>query len=535
MIAPRTRRWLPAALLLALAALVVGGACTGPATPREAPPTGKEPPAPAKAASGESCPMFGCNPQRNPVNLTAKNVPTDWSVGDKPSGNKGIKWSAEFGDYAYAGPVIADGKVFVGTGNSKPRDPNVKGDKGVVMCFNEADGKFLWQAVHDKEDGNIDSPGAGIASTPAVDGKRVYYLDNRGELICATTEGLGGGKNEGVTDEQHKGKNDADVVWRLDLAKLGVVPHQHPASSPLVVGDLVFVGTSNGVTLGKDAVENPKAPSFIAVDKKTGEIKWQDSSPGDKILLGQWGSPAYAEVNGKGQVIFPGGDGWLYSFEPATGKLIWKFDCNPKASEWNPDKGSPTRNFLLSAPCVADNKVYVGVGRDPDAGTGIGHLWCIDITKTGDVSPVGDNFDPKAEVNKNSALVWHYGGKLDKPKEGRKFVFGRTMSTCCVHDGLVFAAEIGGFLHCLDAKTGTPNWVYDLGEGEVWASPVWIDGKVWIGTVGRKLEGVPAAKELKEDAVVTIDVGGAIRTPVAMVNGTLFVQTDNNLFAIGPK
>ena len=67
------------------------------------------------------------------------------------------------------------------------------------------------------------------------------------------------------------------------------------------------------------------------------------------------------------------------------------------------------------------------------------------------MSPVNDNFDPTAPENKDSALVWHHGGKLDKPKDGRKFVFGRTMSTCCVHDGLVYAAEVvGGDLRAAD-------------------------------------------------------------------------------------
>ena len=47
-----------------------------------------------------------------------------------------------------------------------------------------------------------------------------------------------------------------------------------------------------------------------------------------------WSNPAYGVVKGKAQVIFPGGDGWLYSFEPKTGKLIWKMDLNPKDSVW---------------------------------------------------------------------------------------------------------------------------------------------------------------------------------------------------------
>ena len=42
------------------------------------------------------------------------------------------------------------GKIFLGTNNGNPRNPEIKGDKGVLMCFRESDGQFLWQAVTDK-------------------------------------------------------------------------------------------------------------------------------------------------------------------------------------------------------------------------------------------------------------------------------------------------------------------------------------------------------------------------------------------------
>ena len=60
----------------------------------------------------------------------------------------------------------------------------------------------------------------------------------------------------------------------------------------------------------------PDAPSFIAMDKNTGKVLWTDNSPGTNILHGQWSSPAYAVLGGQPQVIFAGGDGWVYSFDP---------------------------------------------------------------------------------------------------------------------------------------------------------------------------------------------------------------------------
>src|SRR5262249_31190974 len=192
---------------------------------------------------------------------------------------------------------------------------------------------------------------------------------------------------------------------------------------------------------------------------------WKEHSPGDKVIEGQWGNPTYADVGGKGQVLFPGGDGWLYAFEPTTGKLLWKFDCNPKSAR-EKKNGRDERNYLVATPVVAGNKAYIGVGRNPEAGAGLGHLWGIHLgpaaakgatNKDHDVSPPSDDFDAKADVNKDSALTWHYGGSTGQ-KKGRKYFFGRTISACAVHDGLVYASELDGFLHCLDASTGQKCW-----------------------------------------------------------------------------
>jgi outer membrane protein assembly factor BamB len=275
------------------------------------------------------------------------------------------------------------------------------------------------------------------------------------------------------------------------------------------------------------------------VDKKTGKLAWQSNAPGERVIEGQWANPTYAEVNGAGQVLFPGGDGVLYGFEAKTGKLLWKFDCNPKSAEDKPT-GRNARNGLVATPVVADGKVYIAVGRNPEDGAGVGHLWCIDLARATEkgaankdhvVSPPGDDFDPKAAANKDTALVWHYGGPTGA-KTGRKYVFGRTISACAVHDGLVYATELDGYLHCLDAKTGQKYWEHDL-KATVWASPYYVDGKVYIGTENGDLFVFTAGKEKKEPR--TIDMGRPVKSGVVAANGVLYVQTDTILFAIGKK
>jgi outer membrane protein assembly factor BamB len=477
--------------------------------------------APNQAANiaAASCSMFGCTPARNAVNAFDKNMPTDWSI--EPGKQKNIKWVAKLGDLAYGGPVVAGGKVFAGTNNKVPRNPKVTGSRGVLMCFRESDGQFLWQATHDELPPAIakDGRGQGIASAPAVEGNRLYYVSNQCELVCADAEGLPGG--------------EAKIIWKLDMLNdLKVFPHKLPNGSPLIAGDLVVVSTSNGVD--EEQAPSPDAPSLIAVDKNTGKLKWQDNSPGKQIMLGQWSNPAYAVVNGKGQVIFGGGDGWLRGFEADTGKPIWKFDCNPKTAKAGVG-AKAHRNYIVATPVIDNNKVYVGVGQEPSLGSGVGHFWCVDITKKGDQSLVDDTKSPQAEVNKKSGCVWHFGGEVDaKTAEmiGRDYSFGRTVSTCAIVDGLVYIPELAGYFHCLDAKTGQEYWVHDL-KTDIWGSPYYVDGKIYLGTGDSEINIFAQGKEKK--VIGKVEMDSVIYSTPTAANGVLYVMTAKNLYAIVNK
>src|SRR5262249_15972992 len=151
-----------------------------------------------------------------------------------------------------------------------------------------------------------------------------------------------------------------------------------------------------------------------------------------------------------------------------------------------------------------------------------------DITKepknpAKDLSPVNDNFDPKAPVNKDSGLVWHLGGKVNPPPQdgGREVVFGRTISTMAIHDALVYPPELEGFISCLDAKTGKKYWDFDLKDG-TWNSPFYVDGKVFLGTDGGDLFVFEHGKTLKKLAQIPMD--NSMKTPPAAVDGVLFVS-----------
>jgi len=178
---PSLRRCLAALLAFAIMGMVVVLAAVSNRAPDQ-PAAGKQP-----DPKVFPWPMWGGSLGRNLVNLRDHNVPTNWDL-DKQTN---ILWVQDIGSRGYAGPVVADGKIFVGTNNEKPRDPNVQGDKGIIMCFEEGTGKFLWQRAHDKLPGGIvnDWPKEGICSTPAIDGQKVYYVTNSCQLVCATTNG----------------------------------------------------------------------------------------------------------------------------------------------------------------------------------------------------------------------------------------------------------------------------------------------------------------------------------------------------------
>src|SRR5581483_4448383 len=144
------------------------------------------------------------------------------------------------------------------------------------------------------------------------------------------------------------------------IGELKVFPHNLATCSPMIVGDTIYVITSNGVDEGHINIPQPKAPSFIAVNKQTGKPLWTSNLPGGNIMHGQWSNPVWAEPNGKPQVIFPGGDGWMYGLDPKDGSVIWKFDGNPKSAVYKLG-GKGTKNDFLATPVVHDNKLYIGV------------------------------------------------------------------------------------------------------------------------------------------------------------------------------
>ena len=495
-------------------------------------------------------PQWGGSPYRNNT-PDGKNIPTQWDV----EAGKNIRWSMPLGSETYGNPVVANGRVYVGTNNGSgyiKRYPNTV-DLGALLCFDEKDGKFLWQHSSEKlPTGRVnDWPNQGICCSPLVDGDRLWYVTSRGEVACLDAQGFRDGENDGsFQDEKVVADEEADILWSVNMmSQLKVSQHNMCSCSVTCAGDLLFVNTSNGVDEGHVTLPEENAPSFICLNRNTGELLWTDNMPGANVLHGQWSSPTYAVLGDVPQVLFGGGDGYLYSFaaegEGGKSKLLWKFDCNPKDSIYLLG-GRATRNHILATPVVHEGLVYVAVGEDPEHGEGNGHLWCIDPTKRGDVSPtlVYNSKDPAQPIahkrlqalvekdgdferdNPNSAAIWHYVG--NNPEEFETTMH-RTCGTVAIKNDLLFVADFSGVFHCLDVKTGKAHWTYDMFAAS-WASPLIVEDRVYIGDEDGDIAIFKLSSEMEQ--IGEINMGSAVYTTPIVANDTLFIANRNRIFAI---
>ena len=615
-------------------------------------------------SEGGDWPQWGGTRLRNNV-PDVKGLPTSWNIGkfDRKTGEwdsskaENIRWVANLGSQTYGNPVVAGGRVFVGTNNGAghlKRYPS-QVDLGCLLAFDESNGDFLWQHSSEKLiTGRVhDWPLQGICCAPLVEGDRLWFVTSRGEVRCLDSAGFHDGEDDGpVKDEpavvvsimnagptadahaellaalegnkltkQTKAmladageelsddvtvetvtagkvwkatgkfagvdrtltikqmgprikifkalgvddKRDADVVWVYNMMEeLGTSQHNMCSCSVTSYGDLLFVNTSNGLDESHINLPAPDAPSFFCMDKNTGKVLWTDKSPGENILHGQWSSPAVGELGGVPQVLFAGGEGIVYSFKADGGsdgkpELLWKFDANPKTSEWKLG-GEGTRNNIIATPVIYEGLVYVAVGQDPEHGEGEGHLWCIDPTKRGDVSPQlamkveGDKrvaiphkrlqavVEKNGEIavdNPNSAVVWHYSlfdqngdDSIDFEEE-----MHRSCGTCAIKDDVLYIADFSGLVHCLSAKgnDGKPkvHFTYDM-LAQSWGSPLIADGHVFIGDEDGDVSVFEFGPENNEPAE-EVNMGSSVySTPVA-ANGTIYISTKDKLFAIAKE
>jgi hypothetical protein len=439
-----------------------------------------------------------------PVTLPG-NPPIAW---DTTTG-RNIVWTAELGNETYGRPVVVDDVVYVGTDNARHMNPAFRDQAGVLMAFHARDGKFLWQDVAPRvERGLREFVLPSTTSAPYVDGNRLYYVTAECQLRSLDTEGFADDENDGpYRQETFQDNAAADIVWELDMCgRLGVFPHEATNSEVLPVGDLLMVSTSNGQNEGHTRVPSPRAPSLIAVDKRSGEVVWRAIGAGEQVLHGQWSSPVAANVNGRIQVLFGGGDGWLRAYDAATGHEVWRFDGNPKDARWLPRPRVLSRGSIIAAPVFDDGRVFVAMGQSPGHGNGPSFVHAISPNGQGDVT--------------QSRLLWTNRD------------VGRVIGTPIAKDGLLYVADLGGAVHCLDAATGAHVWKHETNE-PIWGSLLLAGDRLYVGNEAGTMIVLRAGRQ--KQLLGEIEIGEPIYSPPALVGDSLYLATAIRLYHIAAR
>jgi outer membrane protein assembly factor BamB len=441
-------------------------------------------------------------PQPQPTVPQTGNPPVDWNI----TTGRNIVWSAELGDQTFGRPVVAGDTVYVGTDNARQKNPACQEECGVLMAFRTTDGAFLWQDVAPRvRRGLREFLLPSTTSAPYVEGNRLFYVTAECQLRCLDIAGVRDGKNNRKAPFQDHAR--ASLVWELDLcARLGVFPHEAANSEVVPVEDRLIVATSNGQNEGHTRVPSPRAPSLIAVNQRSGEVVWRAIGPGEQVLHGQWCSPVAANINGRVQVLFGGGDGWLRAYDAASGRELWRFDGNPKSARWLPRPGVLSRSSIIASPVFADGHVFVAMGLDPLHGDGPSLVHALSPNGQGDVTA--------------SRLLWTSRD------------VGRVVGTPVAKNGLLYVGDLGGTLHCLDVATGAQLWKHET-HGAIWGCLLLAGDRLYVGNVEGRMTVLRSGQ--RKEVLAQIEMEAPLYSRPALVVDALYLATASRLYLIAEK
>ena len=373
---------------------------------------------------------------------TAPKFPVQFSEAD-------FNWKVELPGSGHSSPVIWGERVFV---TATPAGTA----KRVVVCLNAKDGETLWTREFESAAFRQHADNSYTSMSPAVDADRVY-------IWWGAPEG-----SALVALDQKDGKD----VWKLDL---GPFISQHgPGASPIVAGDQVLL-----------SFDQDQASSFlIAVDAKTGKVRWRHEHPGDKSSSS---TPCLVKnPDGKTEAILISQTVGMTAVDVATGKVTW------------------TMPGLLSKRCVASPVVT-------DAGLVIGQ--CGEGQAESFVYAVkpGTGGKPAEKVYE----VVRTGGYVPCPT--------------AVGDRLFLWKE-NGLVTCLRAANNEQVWSERV-EGPFYGSPIALNGRLYNITRRGELVVISAGDTFAKIARIPLGEG-SFATP-AVSAGRMYLRTFTHLISVG--
>jgi outer membrane protein assembly factor BamB len=421
------------------------------------------------AAGGDDWPQFrGPNGQGHAM---VRRCPVRWSE------TENIVWKVPIEGLGWSSPVVADGRIWLTTAiESEPGPddldaalervgmgvpgPRIAGDVRLkAVCVDLATGKLVASVpLLDVEQPVILNIMNSYATpTPVVEDGLLYADFGTMGTVCLDTR-------------------SEKIVWTRHLE----IEHQvGPASSPILYGDTLIL-TRDGCDVQYVA----------ALDKQSGEVVWKTDRPAmdtkSPAHRKAYSTPLVLKHDGAQQMVVPGAQ-WMVSYEPATGRELWRVST-----------GSTFSNTMR--PVFAHGLVYCGTAY---GGT---ILLAIRPDGRGDVTDTHVQWMTKRSVPKKSSVL----------------VVGQEL----------YMVNDSGVASCLDAKSGDVHWTERFGDAHS-ASPVFADGRIYFfaesGTTSVFQPSTTFA------AVAENSVDGKICASPAFVANSIILRTDSHLYRIGSE
>ena len=345
-----------------------------------------------------------------------------------------------------------------------------------VVALDANSGKVVWERRFNVFHSDVPAHRAGWAS-PTVDPAtgNIYALSVNALLTAYAPDGA--------------------VAWERSLIEeYGfVTTHGGRTVSPLVEGDLVIV---SGLNVGWGDIGRG-GNRWFAFDKHTGQTVWI-SSPQRRHYDTNMSFPIVATVDGTKLMIVGGTDGVFHAMKVATGEPVWSYEFSKRA--------------ILTA-AVVNGSTAILTHSEENIGTNeMGMIAAVDATAKGTLGP--------------DHTKWSLQG----------FLGG--FASPVIGGGILYHVDNGAVLGAFDVNDGSRLWTKTLGTIQK-ASPVFADGKLYVGTENGKLYILRPSRTGVE--VLDEDWLGSEREPEvitgspAVSGGRVFVTSHEATYAIGAK
>ena len=394
-------------------------------------------------------------------------LPTEWSE------TKNVKWRTPVPGKGWSSPVIEGNQIWMTTAFETPATKEeaaerLKSNTGGVpvnvlssvslhaVCVDKHTGKLLHnlRVITKKEPQWVHKLNSYASPSPIIETGRVYCHFGSYGTACIDAK-------------------TSKVAWLNE--KIWVNHENGPGSTPVLWKDLLIFH-----------MDGSDQQFVVALDKKTGHEKWRTPRSGkmhaNPQLKKSYGTPLIQEINGKPTLFSPGSN-WLYAYDPATGKELWKTE-------------------------------YGGLGFSivPKPVTGHGMIFMSTGFMKAKILAV------RYEKTAKPDIAWSYARSVSTQP-----------SPLLVGDELYFITESGGLITCLNAHTGKPHWVERIG-GNYSASPTFSNGKIYFHSREGITTVLQAGKTFK--VLAKNKLKGQHMASAAVDGNALILRTDKALYRV---